>query len=641
MSSRRVHALLFALAVTLAVAQGARAGEPTLPEAPPQGADSPPELVEAHEAELAQASDAGTQEDARAPRAGQAGAGASSSTLASAPQAGAASSTSAPSAAAPKTDKKKDPAGPVLMGSSKVLTEAPPDAHELLVFKSTLFNEFTYRAILDIPADAQATPQTAHKVVGQLATFLRKAGYDLAKVTSQIKGDQIFLTIDEGALDKIILIGGGAVTALRFRAAINLPSDVFNRRMFAVQMPKLARQFGFRSYRFELWPVHMLDEDNAAVSVDDLEELRAMPLIRAARGYELRIFAETNPWSPGLAPEVIINGRIGVGLGGRYRWANILQEGDRWSTHFRVGGALRSYLDPNNQGSRIVNTNDLIDGRWLSKSWGGTERGLRMTIQPRFEIWALQRRDLMLEHYALGTMEFVTGAGSKLLKDSEREFDLFFNLGWQRRWIFGVDPSPGATLPPDVQKVPSVSNRAFLRVNSNYVFNPTELRQDLRDLATLQFDAYRPTVKGDSGYLRLDVQVKKLFAFGWNELRLGARLTGEVGDVQYVDEVSLEDHFRIGFGLEKYTHRVTSLSTEFRYSLLRDKFKVGLFNDIGVWRHLPRDDGNESAELAGSAGAGAFFFILDELIIDVFYGVGWSTDSFFRNGLALQIKEAF
>ena len=46
-------------------------------------------------------------------------------------------------------------------------------------------------------------------------------------------------------------------------------------------------------------------------------------------------------------------------------------------------------------------------------------------------------------------------------------------------------------------------------------------------------------------------------------------------------------------------------------------------------------------ELAGSSGAGLFFFIFDELQIEIFYGVGWSTDSYLQTGFALAIKEAF
>ena len=529
---------------------------------------------------------------------------------------------------------EKPPSAPVLSGSgTTAATESEPP--ELLVFKGTLLlNEFIYRAVLKLPPDAKATPQVARTVAEELAAFLRDAGYDLAKVRAQVKGEQIEVLVDEGALDKIILVGAGWINALRFRAALNLPLDVFNRRVFEAQLRRLARQFGFTSYQYELWPVHLIDEDNGA-GFEEIEELRAMPMIRAARGYELRVFAETEQWGSGFSPEVLLNGQIGTGVGGRYRWKDLIQSGDRWQAHFRLGGTFRGRLDES--GSRFVNTNDYLTTRWLSKPWGGSSRGLRMTIAPRAELWTLQRRDLHLESFQIGTLELGTGAGAQL----SPEFEMRFIAGMQRRWVFNREPQAGFALEEAVASLPKVVWRGFFRTNATYIFNPAELRADLKNTVTAELNLFRPTVKTDMGFLKFDVQGKRLLPFGWHEVRIALRVNGEIGDVGFADELPLGDHLRIGFGLDKYTKRVATLSLELRYSLLRDKFKIGLFNDLAIWRHLSRDDKFEYAELAGSSGGGVFFFVFDELQIDVFYGVGWSTDGFVKNGLSLVIKEAF
>jgi hypothetical protein len=337
-----------------------------------------------------------------------------------------------------------------------------------------------------------------------------------------------------------------------------------------------------------------------------------------------------------------LNGAIGFGIGGRYRWKDIVQNGDRWQWHFRVGGTMRGYLPPQT-GSRPVNTLDYLSVRWLSRAWGSSPRGLRMTVVPRAELWTLQRRDLSLESYHIGSLELPVGAGAQLT----REFALYFTLGPQRRWITSKVPASGTQLIKEVDQVPRVSTRAFLRLNSQYTFNPAELRQDLRDSLALQLDAYQPTTEdrlvpgGGGGFFRFDLQGRFLFPLGWHELRAGAHLTGEGGNIWFVDELPLSDHLRIGFGLEKYTHRVGSGSLEFRYSLLRDKVKVGVFNDTGVWRKLPRDDTAQKAELAGSFGASLGLFLFDEIQVDAYYGLGWSTDHYTSTGLALAIKEAF
>ena len=522
---------------------------------------------------------------------------------------------------------------PLLTGSNATAVQSK--SQQLLSFRGAqLLNEFVYRAVLKLPDGAGPTQETAREVATQLAAFLREAGYELATVRAQVKGAQIDVKIDEGGLDKIIVAGVGWLGALRFRAKLNLPLDVFNRRLFEAQMPLLAKQFGMRGYRFELWPVHLLDVDNAAL-LEGVEELRAMPMIRPARGYELRIFAQNEPWGTGFSPDLIVAGPIGFGVGGRYRWKDILQDGDRWQWHFRTGGNLRAYL-PADAGSHFVNTNDYVSVRWLSRSWDDSPHGLRMTVVPRAELWTLQRRDLMLENYRIGTLEVPVGAGAQLT----REFALFFTVGLQRRWLTDDIPAFGTVLSSEVTKVPRVSSRGFLRLNSQYTFNPGELRQDLRNAVTLQLDTYRP-VSSDAGFFRFDVQGHWIFFFGWNEVRTGVHATGEVGNIFFVDEINLADHLRVGFGLEKYTHRVGTTSLEFRYSLLRDKVKIGLFSDTGVWRHLPRDDVRQKPSLAGSAGASLGLFLFDEIQLDAYYGVGWSSDHYLSPGLALALKEAF
>jgi hypothetical protein len=524
------------------------------------------------------------------------------------------------------------PQAPVFTGSN-ITTKAPP--RELLVFTGTiLLNEFVYRAVLGVPKDAIAVPETARLVAEKLAKFLGDAGYDLAKVRAQVKGDQIEVQVDEGALDKIVVMGAGWLTALRFRAALDLPLNVFNRRLFEAQMPKLAKDFGFSDFKYEVWPVHLLAADNG-VALEGIEELRAMPIVQA-RAYELRVLTHGDPWGTGFSPEVLLDGSIGLGVGGRYRLKDVFQQGDRWQAHFRLGGTLRSSLDPDG-GTSPVNTLDYLTTRWLSRAWGGSERGLRFTIVPRYELWSMQRSDLSLDSFRIQTLELGAGAGSQLFPT----FSLFFTGGFQRRWIFDVKPETLVPVASDVSSVPGVQNRAFLRANSTYTFNPGELRQDERDSVSLELTAVRPTAPANSGFFRFDAQGHKLFNLGWNELRVGLHYGGELGTIDYPDEISLDGFLRVGFGLNKHTHRAGTGSLELRYSILRDKFKVGLFNDLGFWRHLPRDDSSESSELAGSAGGGLFFLFYDQLQVDAYYGVGWSADGYKNAGLVLAIKEAF
>ena len=99
------------------------------------------------------------------------------------------------------------------------------------------------------------------------------------------------------------------------------------------------------------------------------------------------------------------------------------------------------------------------------------------------------------------------------------EFSLFFTVGVQRRWFFDDTPAKGTEEHPDVKAVPGASNRAFLRMNTQYTFNPGELRQDQRNNVQLELSAYRPTREGDGGFLRFDAQGRWIVPIGWHELR--------------------------------------------------------------------------------------------------------------------------
>src|SRR5713101_471345 len=81
----------------------------------------------------------------------------------------------------------------------------------LLVFHGNVgLVEDVYRTVLDLPAGTKATPATARAVASRLQKFLHDSGSVLATVRAR----------DEGRLDKIIFLGGGAFETLRLRLAL-------------------------------------------------------------------------------------------------------------------------------------------------------------------------------------------------------------------------------------------------------------------------------------------------------------------------------------------------------------------------------------------------------------------------------------
>src|SRR5512140_495958 len=122
----------------------------------------------------------------------------------------------------------------------------------LLVFHGNVaLVEDVYRAALDLPASTSATPANARSVASRLRRFLHKAGYSLATVQAQVQGDQIAVQIDEGRLDKVIFLGGGAFETLRLRLDLHLHQDVFNKPELERQLKGLAQRLGLAEFAYD------------------------------------------------------------------------------------------------------------------------------------------------------------------------------------------------------------------------------------------------------------------------------------------------------------------------------------------------------------------------------------------------------
>lgn len=530
--------------------------------------------------------------------------------------------------------RQERPEQPLLTGKPSAAGPAR-EPRDLLVFKSTvLFNEFVYRALLNVPRSAKATPELARRLAGRLATFLREAGYELATVRTQVVDGQIAITVDEGQLDKVILIGVGADTKIRFRLELNLPQEVFNRPQLEQELPRLARRYRLLSWSYELWPTAQLEEPRG-LQLGDVESLSALPFFHGGRAYELRIFASTDGWGQGFAPELNTGGVAGLEAGGRFRWRDLLLAGDRVEARVRAGVNLRSHLvEP---GSRPVLTHLLAEVRYFGPPfWAGAgPQGLRPAVTTKGELWTLQRQDLGLEDYAVGTAEAAAGIGAH----PAPAFDYAITLGVQRRWLFDVQ-SVDPVLDAKVAQAPAAQNRGFLSLNGQYVLNPGDLRTDQRNRLELDLRLWGLS-KLPSTFLRVDAIAQHLWKLAWNELWLTLHVTALAGSWSFLEEEPLGNHLRVGFGGDKYTQNITSLRSEFRYSLLRDIIKASVFTDLAGYLELPDAAQAQTFALAGASGLGLNVLAADQFQCNLYAGVGWSTTRWGKFGVALQIKEAF
>src|SRR6266705_275769 len=149
----------------------------------------------------------------------------------------------------------------------------------LLVFHGNVaLLEDVYRSVLDLNGSTKATPARA-------------------------ESEQIIVDIDEGRLDKVIFLGGGAFETLRLRLDLNIEHDVFNQPDLERQLRALGRRLGLGEFAYEIVPVPTVTVTTPRIQLDQIDPLEKMSfgLVRPGRPYELHILVQPGKFRPGIS----------------------------------------------------------------------------------------------------------------------------------------------------------------------------------------------------------------------------------------------------------------------------------------------------------------------------------------------------
>jgi hypothetical protein len=87
-----------------------------------------------------------------------------------------------------------------------------------------------------------------------------------------------------------------------------------------------------------------------------------------------------------------------------------------------------------------------------------------------------------------------------------------------------------------------------------------------------------------------------------------------------------------------YARKLGSTGLEFRYSLLRDVIKVGLFYDQVLFGAIDRTADTESLR---SGGPAVHLLLADQFQVDMHLAVGWSTKGATDHGISLGLRRVF
>jgi hypothetical protein len=277
----------------------------------------------------------------------------------------------------------------------------------------------------------------------------------------------------------------------------------------------------------------------------------------------------------------------------------------------------------------VVFTRAFADLGWdgpVFKQW------LRPTLRGRADLSDRQRPDLLLESAKFLTIE----AGAELVGTPLTQLRLSIGLGFQRRWLFAIHPILGSIVDTAV----IAQTRPYGETRLTAVLNPGTIRRDRLHELDLDMRLYGKAADNRSGTLRLVGRYQKMVPIGWHEFWIEGHGAYLQGDVLFPEEESLGGVLRGPFS-SVYTRKVVGVGAELRVSLLRDLFKVGIYDNVASYGGIDRLTNRESFSIADSIGLGVHALIIDEFALDIWIGQGFNSAGNTDTGISLTLRQAY
>jgi hypothetical protein len=482
-----------------------------------------------------------------------------------------------------------------------------------------------YLAVVELPDAPEVTEATAREVAQQIRAFLRRAGYMLATVEATAEGGRILVTVDEGRLARVVLKGRNVASSLAMRLDVDLPFDVFNKPELERTLRKYQR--GDAAVRYSLVPVSKVEHEG--LQIDPLALLAGVTSTATAPGaYELHIDFSGGGNNPGTRLSVVAGvSPDSIRGGGELKGSSGIFDRDRWEVEAQVGANYFENL--RSQADELKFSRVFGDVRWLTPAF--VAGSIRASLRGREDLMRRQRKDLLVESYWWNRLEGAAG----LALEPRRGIDLAVELGAQRRDLFAVSQieEPGTTA------VGASSDLLwFVALTGRLVFDPDRLRVDRRHRINL--DVRQFAGLGSKSFWQLDVSYRRVFEFGWNELWLRSTIAGVGGKYGVADAIPMR-FLRGVFGSAFYLDRAAAVVLDYRFSLQRDIFKVGVFHELAVFRDAVATASPGDVRVGNSFGPSFHALVLDTFQFDLSYAVGFLGDGSFDHGTSLHLEKAF
>jgi hypothetical protein len=488
-----------------------------------------------------------------------------------------------------------------------------------------------YFDLIKLPEHARPNEATAKEVQKQLLEYLLRTGFELATVTATVTDDGIDLEIDEGQIERVLFLGKLSFQQVRFKLALLLPNDVFNRPLLDRQVRELSASMHLPGVHWELVRtsevVHLGPQVTQLPAQLDLA-LQGDQVIHERRPYEVHILFPEGTGS-GLGIDVHSDYVNGLELGVNYLKRDLLLDGDRAYLGASGGVGARARLDTEKLYAHF--SRGVVELRYDSFPVLGH---LRPNVWGQGEWVARQRPDLQLENY-----NALTGAAALQLELEVRQgFHFLVGTGVEWRRLFGFSGTSAGPLSADV--VDADRRRPFLRVTHESVVDPSVLRWERRHTLESELRLYFP-LSSQPLFAWVDVRYQFVRSFGWHDLWVKSRGHLAWGDVSFHDEVSVGEFDRGLFGAQ-FVSSALNLQLEYRFSITRDVLKVSLFHDLALFAVRPvRGETALLPQLANGFGPGVHFLAQDMFQLDMYLAFGFRRLGVFGAAFSMQFQKAF
>ncbi|MER2564005.1 MAG: hypothetical protein ABTQ32_24965 [Myxococcaceae bacterium] len=518
--------------------------------------------------------------------------------------------------------------GPLIKGG--VTLNKPP--FPIRFVGNLVLTDDVYRAVLDVPPESLPETQTAQLVADQLQRFLLKSGYELSHVSVALEDNGLTVRIDEGRLEKVVFRGRFTLPMLRFKIALDLPKEVFNRPQLEREVARRAKELGIDTPTWELIETESVKHDGVQVVEAPTIVIAGRSIIQPQQRFELHFTFGEPAWSTGLGVDLRTSWMDGLEIGLNYQSKSLAFTDDRWRVALMGGLGLRNDLPQNN--IYIFPSRLIADALWYSPALdeSGTSRAF---LSLHTEGIARQRRDFGLENY----FALRTELSFSLQLRPYRALSLFAGAGMQHFLVGGLQAPLGA--PPPFTIADPTRLRNFVEGRVDLIFFDGDSRYDRRHALFLEGRLSANITRFDLppfAEARLGYQL--VVPIGWHDVWIRAKGTWMSGDVLFPFEEVLGEHLPAVFG-DIWVQKAGGVRAEFRYSLVRDIAKVGLFANVLAFGEELRDVGKTVPRFGAGIGPTAHVLIEGIFQLDLFLNFSLLSNGRFSTGLLVWLNKVF